>query len=229
MKYSIELQIPNDQLTIINSYLTAESEDEYQGEDNTIINSVSFPDGRVMDIKCCGCRDEASWTEAVLFAPAEDGYGLQEIGCSEPDNLYEGEWEMEDGDTVYCINVVDGGNIEKPHVRLLDDSEFNNATLYELQAVMVTNSLAIRTISMQTTSIYDVSHASEYPGGHIEFLEEYGRKMLVVRKKPKLAGKVVVKNTDTSATVRFNAIEPFDTIADALKAIAERSIGVNKC
>lgn len=227
MKYSVELQVPHSQLAIINDFLFADCEDKYQGEDNTIINSVAFPDGIVMDIKCCGCRDEASWTEAVLFAPAADGYGLQEIGCSEPEDEYEGLWELDEGDTVYSVTVVDGGNIDACRVRLLNDSEFANATLRELQAVMAANSLAIRTIPMQTTSTYDVSHASEYPGGHIEFLEEYGRKMLVVRKKPKFAGKVVVKNTDTSATVRFNAIEPFDTIADALKAVAERSIGVN--
>lgn len=229
MKYSVEMQVPHAQLAVINGYLAADSDDKYQGEDNTIINSVSFPDGCVMDIKCCGCRDESSWTEAVLFAPAADGYGLQEIGCSEPGEEYKGVWELEDDNTVYSVSVVDGGDIAKCSVRLLNDSDFANATLRELQAVMVKNRLAIRTIPMERTAIYEVRYANEHPDGRIVFLEEYGREMLVVRKKPKLAGKVFVKNTDESAILRFNPLEAFDTIADVLKAVAERSLGVNDC
>lgn len=32
----------------------------------------------LMDVKCCGCKDEASWAEAVLF----DAQGRQ-IACSD--------------------------------------------------------------------------------------------------------------------------------------------------
>lgn len=51
----------------IERYLSADSEDDYQGEDNTISVTAVFPDGIEMDIKCCGCNNDPSWTEAVLF------------------------------------------------------------------------------------------------------------------------------------------------------------------
>lgn len=70
MRYAAKLLIPSRRLAVINGYLNAEQEDEFQGEDNTIIHTVLFPDGKFMDIKCCGCQDESSWTEAVLFAKA---------------------------------------------------------------------------------------------------------------------------------------------------------------
>lgn len=73
MRYAAKLLIPSRCLAVINGYLNAEREGEFQGEDNTIIHTVSFPDGKFMDIKCCGCQDESSWTEAVLFAKANDG------------------------------------------------------------------------------------------------------------------------------------------------------------
>ena len=73
MRYAAKLLIPSRRLAVINGYLNAEQEDEFQGEDNTIIHTVLFPDGKFMDIKCCGCQDESSWTEAVLFAKANGG------------------------------------------------------------------------------------------------------------------------------------------------------------
>lgn len=60
MRYAAKLLIPSRRLAVINGYLNAEQEDEFQGEDNTIIHTVSFPDGKFMDIKCCGCQDECS-------------------------------------------------------------------------------------------------------------------------------------------------------------------------
>lgn len=106
MLYTEELNIPSRQLDIINGFLSAQSEDEYQGEDNTITYSARFSDGHVMDIKCCGCDDDASWTEAVLFAPAANGYGLREINFSEPEDEYTGLWELEDGGICYRVRVV---------------------------------------------------------------------------------------------------------------------------
>ena len=115
MKHKARLMIPRSALEVINKYLEAETEEEFQGEDNTIINSVKFPDGMVMDIKCCGCQNENSWTEAVLFIPNKNG-GLIEVCCSEVDESYLGEWELEfDGDS-YVVEVVDGGDINAPVV-----------------------------------------------------------------------------------------------------------------
>ena len=52
--------VPDSVLLTIRGYLQAQSEAEYQGKDNTITYTARFPDGKEMDIKCCGCRDESS-------------------------------------------------------------------------------------------------------------------------------------------------------------------------
>ena len=52
--------------------------------------TVQFPDGKQMDIKCCGCQDEPSWTEAVLF----DADGSQ-LCCTEPGDSFDGPWELQ--------------------------------------------------------------------------------------------------------------------------------------
>lgn len=84
----------------INAFLTADSEDEYQGEDNVISVTAKFDDGMEMDIKCCGCDDECSWTEAVLFD--KDGY---ELTCTEPADDLLGPWEIEYNGIIYRVNV----------------------------------------------------------------------------------------------------------------------------
>ncbi len=42
-----------------------------------------------MDIKCCGCRNEASWTEAVLF----DEQG-NELTYTEVEEEFAGPWQL---------------------------------------------------------------------------------------------------------------------------------------
>lgn len=116
-KYAAKLLIPHKQAAVIEDYLNAECEDEYQGEDYTIINTVTFPDGRVMDIKCCGCQDESSWTEAVLFE--QTGGGLSQVAYTEPDESYLGEWELEYDGVNYFIEVVDGGDIDAPELAVI--------------------------------------------------------------------------------------------------------------
>ena len=74
----------------ISGYLHAASEDAYQSENHTITYTVQFPDGKQMDIKCCGCQDEPSWTEAVLFD--EDG---SQLCCTEPGDSFDGPWELQ--------------------------------------------------------------------------------------------------------------------------------------
>lgn len=118
MKYEAKLLIPHKELEIINAYLRAKKEGEFQGEDSTIINTVTFPDGNVMDLKCCGCNDESSWTEAVLFTPGKQG-GLFQVAYSDPDESYLGEWELEYDENYYFIEVVDGGSIEAPSLALI--------------------------------------------------------------------------------------------------------------
>lgn len=83
------LRISQKEAEVINGYLRVKTREEFQGEDNTISHTAVFPDGKQMDIKCCGAQDECSWTEAVLF----DEYGC-ELCCSEPSDRYDGLWEL---------------------------------------------------------------------------------------------------------------------------------------
>lgn len=98
--YFTKVKIPKDIMKTINGYLKAKKEDEFQPEDNTIVYTAVFPDGKEMDIKCCGSQDEASWTEAVLF----DEHGGQ-LCFTDPDEDYEGTWELEYEGTRYVAIV----------------------------------------------------------------------------------------------------------------------------
>lgn len=98
--YQKVLSVPDSVLLTIRGYLQAQSEAEYQGEDNNIIYTTKFPDGKEMDIKCCGCRDESSWTEAVLF----DERGCQ-LTFSEVEEEFEGPWALEYNGILYCVDV----------------------------------------------------------------------------------------------------------------------------
>ena len=94
------LYVPDSVLQTIRGYLQAQTEDEYQGEDDTIIYTAKFPDGKEMDIKCCGCQDDPSWTEAVLF----DENGCQ-LCFTEVEEEFEGLWELEYKGVQYCVDV----------------------------------------------------------------------------------------------------------------------------
>ena len=98
--YRKVLYLPNCALQTINGYLQAQSEGEYQGEDSTIIYTVKFPDGKEMDIKCCGCQEAPSWTEAVLF----DQEGRQ-LAYTEVGDEFEGSWDLEDNGAHYHVDV----------------------------------------------------------------------------------------------------------------------------
>lgn len=110
--YHVTLHIPEILSNKIKGYLAANNPDEYQGEDNTIRCTLKAPDGRELDLKCCGCRDESSWTELVVF---DEG---AEIGCTEPMDKFLGNWDITVWDgTCYKIQVVvDDRGHEKPYV-----------------------------------------------------------------------------------------------------------------
>ena len=100
LEYRQILCIPYTVGKQICQYLQAQSEDQYQGEDNTIIYTARFPDGMEMDVKCCGCQDEASWTEAVLF----DQRG-SEVSCTDVSDEYEGLWQLLYNGVLYTAQV----------------------------------------------------------------------------------------------------------------------------
>lgn len=84
------VRISKKEAEIVNGYLQAKNAEEFQDEDYTISHTVVFPDGKQMDVKCCGAQEECSWTEAVLF----DENGC-ELCCSEVSDRYDGTWELE--------------------------------------------------------------------------------------------------------------------------------------
>lgn len=103
-KYKQVIAIPSAELAIINGFLNATSKDEYQDEDETITYTAKFPDGKEMDIKCCGCQDDSSWTEAVLFT--RSGH---ELACSDPNDEFACMWEIEYDGITYIVDVVPSG------------------------------------------------------------------------------------------------------------------------
>ena len=100
--YSATLVIPKLVADQINGFLKANCEDEYQGVNSTIIYTVLFLDGRQMDIKCCGCQSESSWTEAVLF----DVNGNQ-LCCTEPAEEFFGTRTLKHDGIDYTVQVVE--------------------------------------------------------------------------------------------------------------------------
>ena len=98
--------IPADQAAMINEYLNHEpaNESDCFNEDETFSKTVKFPDGAEMDIKLCGVQyldgeSNLPWTEAVLFINGS------EVACSEPEDEFFGEWELEHDGTRYIANV----------------------------------------------------------------------------------------------------------------------------
>lgn len=83
------------------------NEDECFGSKEPAITvTARFEDGKEMDVKCCGVDYEESgyntgWTEAVLF----DENGC-ELGCTDVEDEFLGDWELEHGDDEYVIHVI---------------------------------------------------------------------------------------------------------------------------
>lgn len=94
--YCVTTSVPLDTVRKVTKFLSASDPNEYQGGRNTISVTVVFPDGKQMDVKCCGCDDEASWTEAVLFD--KEGH---ELSCTECSEDFLGVWELKYGDITY--------------------------------------------------------------------------------------------------------------------------------
>jgi hypothetical protein len=106
--YKATIKISKKEADFIRKALDYEpkcEEDMLMGEDDVICYTANFPNKHFMDIKCVGVQfSEGScntaWTEAVLF---DNG---AEVACSEVSEDYLGEWELEDGNDTYVVNVV---------------------------------------------------------------------------------------------------------------------------
>jgi hypothetical protein len=101
------VRVPKKLIGQVNHYLSLPlglDHSAYQGEDNTIIvATIKCSNGYEIDIKCCGCQEEASWTEAVLFN--ENG---AELCCTECCDEILGEWILEYDDIIYSVIIEEG-------------------------------------------------------------------------------------------------------------------------
>ena len=101
LRFAHVLKLPAAELDTIYGFINASTKEEYQGEDHTIIHTVRFPDGNEMDIKCCGCKDEPSWTEAVLLNMSAD-----QLACTKVRDNFLGLWELECDGVTYSVYVI---------------------------------------------------------------------------------------------------------------------------
>lgn len=106
--YEKDIFISKDIAAKINKACSLSYPEDWFSEDETPFTlTVSFADGLVMDIRCCGSQDAPSWCESILWTPDENK-GLHEINCSGAvyDSIL-GHWEMVDPDTEneYIVNV----------------------------------------------------------------------------------------------------------------------------
>lgn len=107
MRYEKTITINKMTADMITRYLTVEPTcaDECLGEDETIIYTAVFDNGIEVDVKCCGVQyreDEecnTAWCEAVMF------YGHSEVCCSDPEDTFFGEWELEYDNDDYIVVV----------------------------------------------------------------------------------------------------------------------------
>lgn len=87
----------------------------------------------------------------------------------------------------------------------------------QMQEIMTTYGLVIRTVPNQVTSILDERHKNKFPDGKIKYLEQYGREMLIVKTIPEHAGKFLIESVnDTGRIVRFSPGKYFDSVEDAI-------------
>lgn len=121
-QFSATLKLPARRIAILNEFLSGEV---IQGEGRTEMHSVRFPDGMVMDLKVCGCDEDPSWAESVLFAPTSTtstGHTiLDEVACSGVEDDFIGPSELEYNGTNYVVNAVDGGDIDAPILLIMEN------------------------------------------------------------------------------------------------------------
>lgn len=124
-RFTATLKLPASRLAFLDKFLTGEV---IQGEGCVEAHSVRFPDGMVMDLKVCGCSEDPSWAESVLFAPSSEPIPacpalptLDEVACSGVEDDFIGPSELEYNGTNYVVDVVDGGDIDAPILLIMEN------------------------------------------------------------------------------------------------------------
>ena len=96
------LKVDKSAMDFINKALNSP---DFMGEDDTRAETAVFSDDIVMDIKCCGAKDEPAWTEAVLLKRGK-GQSFSEVAVSDVSDEFLGEWELDYNGDTYRVNVV---------------------------------------------------------------------------------------------------------------------------
>ena len=98
-------------------------------------------------------------------------------------------------------------------------------TLDELGAIMAKEGLVIRAIPETVTSVFDANEKNKalYPDGVVQFLPEYNREMLVVKRTPGCAGKFIFVRCNSTRTRVFFPSQStmYDSLSDVVRAIQE--------
>lgn len=134
MRFAETIYIPASRAELIDGYLNREpeNEDECLGEDSPITETIRFSNGMQMDVKCCGVQyrdgeSNTAWCEAVLFDP----FGF-EVGHSEVEEEFLGDWELEDGAGNTYVGTVEVGKNTILNYRYIATGNYkvhNSATL----------------------------------------------------------------------------------------------------
>ena len=91
----------------------------------------------------------------------------------------------------------------------------------ELEKIMQERGVVLRAIPNKVREVYEASHQDQFPDGRLEYLENYGRVMLVREYAPQHAGQFLIESVkSTSATVWFQP-RFYPHIEDAVKDLVD--------
>lgn len=97
------IKISGEEMKLINDLLSLTGDEIYQKygykRDETITHTAKFPNGIEADIKLVICGEDTPYTEGVLF---HNGF---ELTCTEPNSVYDGEWNFEYDGIEYIVLV----------------------------------------------------------------------------------------------------------------------------
>ena len=112
----------------------------------------------------------------------------------------------------------------------------SNITVEELERVMSDYSIVIRKIPEFVRETHEATHINKYPNGVLVDLPGFNRKMLLVEKVPKYAGKYIYTTAhNTDCTVKFSKIREtenyknvFDTLEELLEDVKKYCRKINR-
>lgn len=94
----------------------------------------------------------------------------------------------------------------------------------ELEKIMREHGAVLRAIPYKTHEVYELYNRDVLPDGRIEYLEQYGREMLVVERVPENAGNFLIESAkSTIGTITFHN-RPYKTIVEAVDALVNGDI-----